>query len=178
MNAKHFYKSFTNSWSNRVLTNSKFCDNFITLQGNCKGWDFFSFYIWVILVLFGRGPVCINDFISSTNRIDITWKCTHTDAYLLALTLSNKVSESNMTLLPLLAITWEISRAVSILFKSKKPGLFLIASPISSALLASPWARTMMDCFSCLALSTTKAALWASCWAICLASTAPSKPGL
>jgi hypothetical protein len=149
---------------------------FITLQVNCKGWCFF--FTHELFGLFSGIPLK-----RVRKVVSLRWWANHIYAqgsytYLLALTLSNKVSESNMTLLPLLAMTWEISRAVSILFKSKKPGLFLIASPISSALLASPWARTIMDCFSCLALSTTKAALCASCWAICLASTAPSKPGL
>ena len=55
--------------------------------------------------------------------------------------------------------------------------LFLMASPISSAERASPCARTMLACFSCRALSTTKAARWASCCATCLASTAAVNSG-
>ena len=52
-------------------------------------------------------------------------------------------------------MTSAISLAVSILRNSKNPGLFLIASPINCAAFASPSALTIIDCFSCLALSTT-----------------------
>lgn len=48
--------------------------------------------------------------------------------------------------------------AFSILFRSTYDRLFLMASPISSADRASPWARTTIACFSWRALSTTNAA--------------------
>ena len=67
--------------------------------------------------------------------------------------------------------------AFSILLRSTYDLDFLMASPISSAERASPCARTTVACFSWRALSTTKAARWASCWATCLASTAAVNSG-
>lgn len=60
---------------------------------------------------------------------------------------------------------------------ARKPLLALTASPMSSADLASPCARTMIDCFSWIAWSTRKAARWAVCCAICLAVEGVSEAG-
>lgn len=76
---------------------------------------------------------------------------------------------SSMILLPLCDSTLAMSLAASSLRRARKPLLALTASPMSSAERASPWARTMIDCFSWIAWSTRKAARWAVCWAICLA---------
>lgn len=54
--------------------------------------------------------------------------------------------ESNMTLFPESESKVAISRAASSLRNCRKPLLFRIASPISSALRASPCARTIIDC--------------------------------
>ncbi len=53
--------------------------------------------------------------------------------------------ESNMTLFPESESNVAMSRAASSLRNCRNPLLFRIASPISSALRASPCARTIMD---------------------------------
>ena len=61
------------------------------------------------------------------------------------LPLRRRESESSMTLFPEAANRDAISRAASNLRKDRKPLFVRIASPINSALLASPCARTMID---------------------------------
>ena len=62
------------------------------------------------------------------------------------LPFSNKLSESSIILFPEFAKVLAISRAASNRLSSRKPLFWRIASPTSSALFASPWARTIMDC--------------------------------
>jgi hypothetical protein len=78
-------------------------------------------------------------------------------------TLSPRPFESRYTLLLEFCRIWAIFLAFSNSLRSTYDLLFLMASPISSAERASPWARTTVACFSWRALSTTKAARWASC---------------
>ena len=81
-------------------------------------------------------------------------------------TLSSNVSESKKIRFLELAMLAAISRAFSILRRAKKPGLFMMALPIISAAFASPSARTIVDCLSCFAFSTSNEARCASCWAV------------
>lgn len=93
-----------------------------------------------------------------------------------------------MTRFPDVARTFAISRAASRRRSSRKPLFARIASPISSALRASPCARTIIDywesvstelrsrllqlaCFSCMAWSTKNAALRAVCCATLVKQT-------
>ena len=60
--------------------------------------------------------------------------------------LSRSACESSITLLPDVANKFAMSRAASSLRSCRKPWFERTASPMSSALFASPCARTMMDC--------------------------------
>lgn len=59
---------------------------------------------------------------------------------------NSNVLASNTTLLPLELNNVAISLAASSFLRAKKPLFVRMASPISSADRASPWALTMMDC--------------------------------
>jgi hypothetical protein len=95
----------------------------------------------------------------------------------LCATFKPSTLESRKTLFLLFCNIAATLFALSNSLRSTYALLFLIASPINSALRASPCARTTVACFSWRALSTTKAARWASCCATCLASTAAVNSG-
>ena len=84
----------------------------------------------------------------------------------------SSVSASRKTLLRLLDMIVAISRAASILLKSRKAGERVRASPRSLAACASPVALIIVDLLSWMAYSTRYFARSACCWAICFSSIA------
>lgn len=80
---------------------------------------------------------------------------------------SSKESEFKYSLLGAPAIVSAISRAASILRSAMNAGFDCTACPISLAASASPFARTIVDFFSCSARVTINRARSASCCATC-----------